>query len=109
MVEASKPTFSKSQNSSRIKFNNIFEELDPLSRKTKVMVTLAPLTWETRDILRLIDSGMNIARLDFKTGDQRVSYKNRLILSKNLSQISQHLFLTVLIFLTSNMLKLYKT
>ena len=73
------------------------------------MVTLAPLTWETRDILRLIDSGMNIARLDFKTGDQRVSYKNRLILSKNLSQIYQHLFLTVLIFLTSNMLKLYKT
>ena len=72
MVEASKPP---SQNSSRIKFNNIYEELDPSTRKTKVMFTLAPGTWETRDMLKLIDNGMNVARLDFKTGDQRVSYK----------------------------------
>ena len=66
MVEASKPT---SQNSSRIKFNNIYEEVDPSTRKTKVMVTLAPMNWETRDIVRLLDAGMNVARLDFKTGD----------------------------------------
>ena len=109
MVEASKPTFSKSQNSSRIKFNNIFEELDPLSRKTKVMVTLAPLTWETRDILKLIDQGMNIARLDFKTGDQRVSYRIQWIFAAILSQISKNLVLTVFVLPTSNMLKLCKT
>lgn len=73
MVEASKPP---SQNSSRIKFNNIYEEVDPSSRKTKVMFTLAPNTWETRDILKLIDNGMNVVKLDFKVGDQRVSYRN---------------------------------
>ena len=74
MVEASKPT---SQNSSRIKFGNIYEEVDPTARKTKVVFTLAPLNWETKDILKLLDAGMNVARLDFKTGDQRVSYKNQ--------------------------------
>jgi hypothetical protein len=68
MVEASKPT---SQNSSRIKFGNIYEEVDPNTRKTKVIFTLAPQNWETKEIVKLLDSGMNVARLDFKTGDQR--------------------------------------
>jgi len=43
--------------------------VDPTARKTKVVFTLAPLNWETKDILKLLDAGMNVARLDFKTGD----------------------------------------
>ena len=53
--------------------------MDPTTRKTKVVVTLAPSVWDTKDIVKMIDAGMNVARLDFKTGDAKVSYRNRIV------------------------------
>lgn len=62
-----------SEDSSRIRFQNIYEDVDPSMRKTKVIVPLAPQQWtDANDIVQLLDAGMNVARLDFKTGDQKV-------------------------------------
>jgi pyruvate kinase len=47
--------------------------VDPATRKTKIIMALAPLRWEAKEVVGLIDGGMNVARLDFKTGDQKVS------------------------------------
>ena len=76
MVEArSKPV---SQDSSRIRFQNIFEQVDLSQRKTSICCTLGQSSHDVDTLVRMLDEGMNIARLNFATGDHKVSSQERL-------------------------------
>lgn len=69
MVDSSKPISQDS--STRIKFNSIFESIDVSERRTKIVATLGPSCNDTDTIVKLIDAGMNVARLDFSDGDHK--------------------------------------
>ena len=70
MVEArSKPV---SQDSSRIRFENIFEQIDLNQRKTSIIGTLGPSCADPDQMGKMLDAGMNIARLNFAFGDHKV-------------------------------------
>ena len=71
MVEArSKPV---SQDSSRIRFQNIFEQIDLNQRKTSIVATLGPSCYDGEQMNKMMDAGMNIVRLNFAFGDHKVS------------------------------------
>lgn len=55
----------------RIKKESIMSETDVSQRKAKIICTLGSQTFETEQILKLIDAGMNIARFDF-SGDSDI-------------------------------------
>lgn len=72
MVETRKQT---SSDSTRIKFQSIFEPLDPSNRRTKIICTIKANS-QRDELGKLLDAGMNIASFNFLTGDQRVSVYN---------------------------------
>lgn len=41
------------------------------ARRTKIIATLGPACNDVDSIVKLIDAGMNVARLDFSTGDHK--------------------------------------
>ena len=59
--------------SNRIKFQHIFESIDTNSRKVKIMCTLGPSCWDVDMLVKMLDAGMNVARLNFSHGDHKVS------------------------------------
>lgn len=67
MVEAG------SGDSNRVRFQSIFEQIELSQRKTKIVVTLGPSCWDTDMLVKMIDAGMNVARLNFSYGDHQVS------------------------------------
>ena len=71
MVEA-----NTSADSSRIRFQNIFEQIDLAQRKTKIICTLGPSCWDTDMLVKMLDAGMNVARLNFSHGDHAVSRRS---------------------------------
>jgi len=83
MVESSKPV---SQDSSRIKFSNIFESIDVTKRRTKIICTLGPSCWDVDMLVKMIDAGMNVARLNFSHGDHKSHGQSVLNLREALKQ-----------------------
>jgi pyruvate kinase len=83
MVDSSKPT---SQDSSRIKFSNIFESIDVTKRRTKIICTLGPACWDVDMLVKMIDAGMNVARLNFSHGDHKSHGQSVLNLREALKQ-----------------------
>jgi pyruvate kinase len=69
MVDSSKPASQDS--STRIKFSNIFETIDVSKRRTKIIATLGEASNDIDQLVKMIDAGMNVARIDFSHGDHK--------------------------------------
>ena len=55
----------------KIRYQQIFESIQIDSRKTKILCTMGPACWDIDMLVKMIDAGMNCARLDFAHGDHK--------------------------------------
>ena len=54
-----------------IEYKQIFEHANVEDRKTKIMCSLGPQSWDMDVQSKLIDAGMNIAKIDMSVGDHK--------------------------------------
>lgn len=59
----------------KIKRENVFTPIDFTRRKAKIIVTLGPASSEVKDLVRLMDAGMNMARINLSHGTQKQNIK----------------------------------
>eukprot|EP00753_Platysulcus_tardus_P022712 PLAT9927.1.p2 GENE.PLAT9927.1~~PLAT9927.1.p2 ORF type:complete len:496 (+),score=225.93 PLAT9927.1:60-1547(+) len=52
-----------------ISLDTILRPHEPTIRRTKIVCTIGPSSWDVDQLVRLIDAGMNVARLNFSHGD----------------------------------------
>lgn len=57
--------------SNRFEIDELLEPSDPKQRKSKIICTLGPACKEIDRLVEMLDSGMNIARLNFSHGDHK--------------------------------------
>lgn len=67
--------------------DKITHESDPSSRRTKIVCTLGPSSWDEEMIQKMLEAGMNVARLNFSHGDHethgRTVQRVRNVLERN--------------------------
>jgi pyruvate kinase len=54
-----------------VKFSSIFETIDVSKRRTKIVATLGQSSGDVETIIKMIDAGMNVVKLDFAQGDHK--------------------------------------
>ena len=74
MVESNKDKEIKTEklkinSDSLIDLDLIFSNPDLKMRKTKIVCTIGPSADKVEDLVKLLDHGMNVARLNFSHGD----------------------------------------
>ena len=77
----------KRDSDTRVKFDQIFDTIDLKNRKTKIICTMGyvlnlykqndyrPSCWDVDMLVKMLDSGMDVARLNFSHGDHKVITK----------------------------------
>merc|ERR1719198_2816569 len=54
------------------KISKFVDAPDSWARKSKIICTMGPSCWDTETLVKLIDAGLNICRLNFSHGDHEV-------------------------------------
>eukprot|EP00355_Strombidium_rassoulzadegani_P002942 CAMPEP_0168613124 /NCGR_PEP_ID=MMETSP0449_2-20121227/3287_1 /TAXON_ID=1082188 /ORGANISM="Strombidium rassoulzadegani, Strain ras09" /LENGTH=566 /DNA_ID=CAMNT_0008653743 /DNA_START=15 /DNA_END=1715 /DNA_ORIENTATION=- len=62
-------------NSTKLKKEKVFQQIDYSKRKTKIICTLGPACSELEQMVRLIDAGMQTARINLSHGDLKSNMK----------------------------------
>ena len=58
-------------------FDIVKQPLNTLDRRTKIVCTIGPASWDEEGLAKLMDAGMNVARFNFSHGDHE-THKNTL-------------------------------
>ena len=70
---AHQPEMSPSHAIKAIEYDQIVQPPVQYDRNTKIICTMGPSCWDTENLVKMIDCGMDVARLNFSHGDHDVS------------------------------------